>query len=638
MQKRLGVWLSVLIVVFGSGLTAQEQVAGITPAKPKIGDDIVITYNAGSAKAALASATNITAEVLVSRTEDVPLLVELPMKQEGKMWKATMRLKEEKAAVLLLRFVSGEQQDDNNENAWLAMIHGANGAPVTGANLTRGSLLRSGSLVDFKITKDLEAAKTAMMQERELYPANLNAAFQLWSILMREKPGDETKEAIKKELEKEMGKGNEEYASAFAGWYDQLGMKEKATEIRNAAIRKDPKGKAAQAAALAEVYAERDAAKRASLLEKVLADFPWQGPEKQNLESMLFSFKLSGLLAAKKYDEAYAVLEASPKKDGNVYNSLAWGLIEKGEQLEKAVGWAKKGVELLKNPDPASKPPYLSQSQWKKSQQSSLGMILDTYAFGLYQLGKYAEAQGAYEEAYALTKGEQPDINQRLVDCYVKNGNFSKAISTAEESIRSGKSNEKLVEAFKTAYLKVKGSDQGFDAVLEQAKATATSDMKKDILKSLVNKPAIDFALKGLDGKTVKLSSLKGKVVVVDFWATWCGPCLASFPYLQKVYEKYKSNPNVVILALNTWERVTGKEREDQVKKFMADNKYTFPVLYDEGFVEKYGVEGIPTKFVIDKKGMIQFKSIGFIGGDKMVEEMTMQLDMLLDDKFYSMN
>jgi thiol-disulfide isomerase/thioredoxin len=134
----------------------------------------------------------------------------------------------------------------------------------------------------------------------------------------------------------------------------------------------------------------------------------------------------------------------------------------------------------------------------------------------------------------------------------------------------------------------------------------------------------------------VRLSELKGKVVVVDFWATWCGPCTASFPFLQQVYEKYKANPNFVILTLNTWERVTGAEREALVKKFMEENKYTFPVLYDEGFVEKYGVEGIPTKFIIDKKGMIQFKSIGFMGGPKMIDEMTMQIEMLLDDNFYS--
>ena len=66
---------------------------------------------------------------------------------------------------------------------------------------------------------------------------------------------------------------------------------------------------------------------------------------------------------------------------------------------------------------------------------------------------------------------------------------------------------------------------------------------------------------------------------MLDFWATWCGPCKASFPSLQKIYSKYKDNSDVVILALNTWENKTGKELEDLVKGFIADNKYTFCVL-----------------------------------------------------------
>jgi len=73
------------------------------------------------------------------------------------------------------------------------------------------------------------------------------------------------------------------------------------------------------------------------------------------------------------------------------------------------------------------------------------------------------------------------------------------------------------------------------------------------------------------------------------------------------------------------------------VKKFIEENKYTFPVLYDENFVEKYGVEGIPTKFIIDREGKIQFKSVGFSAGQEMIDdEMTLEIDMLLSDDFYS--
>ena len=73
-----------------------------------------------------------------------------------------------------------------------------------------------------------------------------------------------------------------------------------------------------------------------------------------------------------------------------------------------------------------------------------------------------------------------------------------------------------------------------------------------------------------------------------------------------------------------------GTERTDLVKKFIAENKYAFPVLFDKDAVDRYGVDGIPTKFIIDKKGNIAFKSVGFIGENEMMSELTTQIDYLL--------
>jgi len=633
MRKNFGgvLFLAAMTV---SMAVSQEQVTTISPQKPKVGDEIIITYNTASKAANLRNVKEITAEVLVMRDGEMPSLQEIPMKKSDKLWKGSFKLSDPKARVMLLRFSSGEMKDDNGENSWDVLVYGSNGQPLKGAHLQQASLLQRGAIIDFKVAKDLEGAKAELAKELELYPDNWAAATTSWSLLMREKPGDETKAAIKGELEQlyRAHKNDEEAVAGLLNWFEQTDQKERADEIRKSAVAANPKGKIAESKRQSEIFAERDGAKRLELLEQFLADFPQQGQMLENSQMMRINF----LIQAQQLDKAAALLESMPKKDGGLYNELAWSLIEKGEQLDKAVAWAKKGVELLRNPDPATKPPYISAVQWKKGLEMQLGFTLDTYAFGLAKMGKDQEAEKAYEEAYALTKGGQPDINERVVECYVKNGKYSKAMATAVECVRKGKHSDKLVEQYKAAYVKAKGSEKGFDEALNEAKNLAKIDLRKEILKDRVNKPAINFSLKSLDGKTVRLSELKGKVVVVDFWATWCGPCTASFPFLQQVYEKYKANPNVVILTLNTWERVTGAEREALVKKFMEENKYTFPVLYDEGFVEKYGVEGIPTKFIIDKKGMIQFKSIGFMGGPKMIDEMTMQIEMLLDDNFYS--
>ncbi|MDP2884833.1 MAG: redoxin domain-containing protein [Ignavibacteria bacterium] len=622
-----------LIALIGSCVFAQDQVASMSPGKPKVGDNIVITYNALSKTAQLRDMKNISAEIMVMKENEPPLRLEVPMRRSGLMWKGSFKLLERKARLLLVRFASGEVRDDNGENAWNYMVYGVDNQPLMGVHLQRSTVLGMGGYMDFKVQRDIEAAKVELSSEKALYPGNLDATFVGWGMMMRQRPGAETLDKVHAEMDKmyEANKGNEEIVEKLISGYDETGLQKRADKIRKEAIAANPKGKVAQSIRTKEIFAEKDPAKQLELLERFLRDFPQDSAGQQRY--VWFHFNL--LVSTKQYDKAATFLEAMPNKNGHAYNALAWPLIQKGEQLEKAIGWAKKGIDMVKNPESSKMPAYYPKAQWKKENDINLGKILSTYGFGLFQLGKKGKAEVALEEATKLTNGDFAGINLMLVDCYIKNAKYSKAMETAANCIRKGKSNEKILEAYKTAYVKVKGSDRGFEIAVARAKNAVKEDLKRELLRTRVNKPTVDFALKNLEGKLVKLSDLRGKVVVVDFWATWCGPCKASFPYLQQVCNKYKDNPKVVIFAVNTWENISGKEKEDLVKKFMADNKYTFSVLYDEGFVDKYGVEGIPTKFVIDKMGMIQFKTKGFTG-DRMVDELTMQLEILLDDNFYS--
>ncbi|MEK6642913.1 MAG: redoxin domain-containing protein [Planctomycetota bacterium] len=124
-----------------------------------------------------------------------------------------------------------------------------------------------------------------------------------------------------------------------------------------------------------------------------------------------------------------------------------------------------------------------------------------------------------------------------------------------------------------------------------------------------VGSKAPDFELSTPDGKTVSLKDLKGSVVVLDFWATWCGPCKVAMPGVQKLHEQFKGKP-VKIYGVNTW------ERGGDPAKFMKDKEFTYGLLLKgDKTADKYKVTGIPTFYVIDPNGKIVHASSGMKPG-----------------------
>jgi len=120
-----------------------------------------------------------------------------------------------------------------------------------------------------------------------------------------------------------------------------------------------------------------------------------------------------------------------------------------------------------------------------------------------------------------------------------------------------------------------------------------------------------DFSLSLLEGETKSLGSYKGKVVFLNFWATWCGPCRSEMPSMESVYKKF-ADKGLEILAVNC------AEDRATVSSYMKNEGFTFPALLDlDGRVSSnYGVQSIPTTFLIDRDGMIVMRLVGSIDWD----------------------
>lgn len=122
--------------------------------------------------------------------------------------------------------------------------------------------------------------------------------------------------------------------------------------------------------------------------------------------------------------------------------------------------------------------------------------------------------------------------------------------------------------------------------------------------------PAPDFSLQSLDGSTVRLSDLKGQVVLINFWATWCAPCREEMPLLDAIYQKY-NRLGVELLGINVEDDASG------ARKYLNETPVTFPILFDpDGRVSKqYQVKAMPSTILVDRHGNVRHIHYGYKPG-----------------------
>jgi thiol-disulfide isomerase/thioredoxin len=258
--------------------------------------------------------------------------------------------------------------------------------------------------------------------------------------------------------------------------------------------------------------------------------------------------------------------------------------------------------------------------------------VLHLYSQVMDKQGDYKKAFSAIKECYEQAVRKTAGLTAEYYYLMSKTGGYKEALPELEKAVLAGLADDDYKAELKRAYAKVnpgKDSNAYLAALIHQFEGKYSAE----IAAKMMTEQAPEFKVKDLYGKEV--SDFKGKTIILDFWATWCGPCKKSLPAMQMLVNKYKNDPNVKFLFIHTWE--TAADPKSDAVNYLLTHNLDLPLYMDvkdphtkkNPAVSSFGVKGIPAKFVIDGKGIIRFKASGLVWPDEAaVKELSAVIEL----------
>ena len=294
---------------------------------------------------------------------------------------------------------------------------------------------------------------------------------------------------------------------------------------------------------------------------------------------------------------------------------LAIQLLERmgdAASLGRAVTYATRVYESVKGSPIADKSPRVSAQEWEDQKKRDESAMLALRGRLEAKLQNNVAARKDFEASYELLPNASAAVRIGEFDELAKNykaaaTEYARAFALSDTATKSASRREirdKLGNAWRLAH----GNDAGLgDFLLKGIDDVTASAAVPHVNRNAGAKDAFAFVLRRApDGATYRMAAEKGKVLVINFWATWCGPCHALEPIYEKMAARYAGNADVLFLSANC------DEDESQVGPYLAERRARSNEVFADGLDELFGVDSFPTVLIVDHTGKVVFRANGF--------------------------
>lgn len=641
-MRTLFITLLVTACLFTNHGLAQSPVT-FTPEKPKPGEKISFIYN--PATTILAGEDSLKAYAYLLDKGSAPVAQEITLTQTGSLYKGEISTTDTTLA-FFLSFEKEDARDNTTGLGYYSYLYTAKGDPLPGARKAIGQTgLSYGDIWGLEV--EAAMANQLIKEDYTLHP-QLKEQYKADYLNMLARSKEAGDKALLEEILEKMVTSTtapEIDLQLAKTLYTRLKDNHKAVRADSLMKAKYPQGAWVRNEQIAPFFdndSMAQGAKKEQLYHQLKAAFPPVTRQDSATFSIMANEVADIYLEEGNHAKAqqYTALVNNRLSRAHLYNAIARKLA--GESVYTKPIDPKKGRELAAmslqliqeeiDHGGSDKPAYYTSTQWKELlQQHTLALFYDTYALLLYHLGDYKNAYVWQQKAVTANKRNDIAMNEVYALYTEKVKGPAAARQELESFVKAGKASSKMKEQFKKLYLAGNNTENQWQTYIAELEKDFKARERAKLAKEMLNIPAPAFTLKDLNGKEISLASLKGKIVIADFWATWCGPCLASFPGMKMAVEKYKHDPDVKFVFIDTRESGDHDKINKNVKALIEKNAWPFHILmdYDSKVIEAYNVPGIPAKFVIDKNSVVRFKSIGFGGtAEELVEEITNMIEL----------